>query len=309
MKLNVGFQMDPIKGLNVSEDSTLAIMSECFSKKYSVWHFQPNDVSYLNGRVFAEAQNILELNESKTPFYKSGQREKINLEDLDVVFVRQDPPFDISYITSTYLLEYIEKKVKIINKPSEIRNSPEKLLLNKWKELTPKTLISRNYNEIYDFKNKHKDIIVKPLYGNGGQGVFFIRDGDKNFHSLIEMFMEMNNEQFIIQEYIPEIKKGDKRIILINGQPLGAINRVPGDEDVRANLHVGGKAHKTTLSKKEIYICNTIGPYLKKKGLLFVGIDVIGGKLTEINVTSPTGLKEIYKLNNVNLAKQILELC
>jgi len=181
-------------------------------------------------------------------------------------------------------------------------------LLNKWQKLTPKTLISRNFNEIYDFKKKYKDIIVKPLYGNGGHGVFFIKNGDKNFHSLIEMFMERNNEQFIIQEYIPEITKGDKRIILINGQPLGAINRVPGDEDVRANLHVGGEAHKTTLSKKEIYICKTIGPYLKKKGLLFVGIDVIGGKLTEINVTSPTGLKEIYKLNNVNLAKQILGL-
>ena len=157
-------------------------------------------------------------------------------------------------------------------------------------------------------KNKYKDIILKPLYGNGGHGVFFIKRDDKNFHSLIEMFMERNNEQFIIQEYIPEITEGDKRIILINGQPLGAINRIPGDADVRANLHVGGEAHKTNLSKKEIYICETIGPYLKKKGLLFVGIDIIGDKLTEINVTSPTGLKEIYKIDNVNLAKNILGL-
>ena len=308
MKLNVGFQMDPIEGLNVSEDSTLAIMFECLSNKYMVWQFHPNDVSYLNGHVFAEAKKIFEINENKTPFFQSSKKEKINLESLDIIFVRQDPPFDISYITSTYLLEYIEKKVKIINKPSEIRNSPEKLLLNKWQELTPKTLISRNFNEIYDFRNKYKDIIVKPLYGNGGHGVFFIKRDDKNFHSLIEMFMERNNEQFIIQEYIPEITKGDKRIILINGQPLGAINRVPGDMDVRANLHVGGKAHKTNLSIKDIYICKTIGPYLKKKGLLFVGIDVIGDKLTEINVTSPTGLKEIYKIDNVNLAKKILEL-
>ncbi len=308
MKLNVGFQMDPIEGLNVSEDSTLAIMLECLSNKYRIWQFQPSDVSYLNGRVFADAKHIFEINESKTPFFKSSKREKINLESLDMIFVRQDPPFDISYITSTYLLEYIEKKVKIINKPSEIRNSPEKLLLNKWHDLTPKTLISRNFNEIYDFKKKYKDIIVKPLYGNGGHGVILIKKDDKNFHSLIEMFMERNNEQFILQEFIPEITKGDKRIILINGQPLGAINRIPGDDDVRANLHVGGKAHKTSLSKKEKDICKTIGPYLKKKGLLFVGIDVIGGKLTEINVTSPTGLKEIYKLNNVNLAKNILGL-
>jgi len=308
MKLNVGFQMDPIEGLNLSEDSTLAIMFECLSKKYMVWQFHPNDVSYLNGRVFAEAKNIFEINENKTPFFQSSKKEKINLESLDIIFVRQDPPFDISYITSTYLLEYIEKKVKIINKPSEIRNSPEKLLLNKWQELTPKTLISRNFNEIYDFRNKYKDIILKPLYGNGGHGVFFIRRDDKNFHSLIEMFMERNNEQFIIQEYIPEITEGDKRIILINGKPLGAINRVPGDMDVRANLHVGGKAQKTNLSTKDIYICKTIGPYLKRKGLLFVGIDVIGDKLTEINVTSPTGLKEIYKIDNVNLAKKILEL-
>jgi len=308
MKLNIGFQMDPIEGLNVSVDSTLAIMFECLSNKYKVWEFHPNSVSYLNGHVFADAKNILEINESKTPFFKSSKREKINLESLDMIFVRQDPPFDISYITSTYLLEYIENKVKIINKPSEIRNSPEKLLLNKWHELTPKTLISRNFNEIYDFKNKYKDIVVKPLYGNGGHGVFVIKKDDKNFHSLIEMFMERNNEQFVLQEYLPEITKGDKRIILINGQPLGAINRIPGEDDVRANLHVGGEAQKTTLSKKEMYICETIGPYLKKKGLLFAGIDVIGGKLTEINVTSPTGLKEIYKLNNVNLAKQILEL-
>ncbi len=308
MSLNVGFQMDPIEGLNVSEDSTLAIMFECLSNKYMVWQFHPNDVSYLNGHVFAEAKNIFEINENKAPFFQSSKREKINLESLDIIFVRQDPPFDISYITSTYLLEYIEKKVKIINKPSEIRNSPEKLLLNKWKELTPKTLISRNFNEIYDFRNKYKDIIVKPLYGNGGHGVFFIKRDDNNFHSLIEMFMERNNEQFIIQEYIPEITEGDKRIILINGQPLGAINRVPGNMDVRANLHVGGEARKTNLSIKDMYICKTIGPYLKKKGLLFVGIDIIGDKLTEINVTSPTGLKEIYKIDNINLAKKILEL-
>jgi glutathione synthase len=249
----------------------------------------------------------LEVDESISPFYKFGVLEQTNLKNMDLIFVRQDPPFDMSYITSTFLLEYIEDDVSIINKPSQIRNSPEKLFLNKWKHLTPKTLISRNYKNLLNFREKYKNIIIKPLYGNGGSGVFYIKQNDKNFNSIVEMFLERSSDHFIIQEYIEDIKKGDKRIILFNGEPVGAINRIPSDKDIRANLHVGGVAKKTYLTKKEKEICKEIGPSLMERGLVFAGIDVIGEKLTEINVTSPTGFREIFHFNNVNLAKKLLE--
>ena len=227
---------------------------------------------------------------------------------MDLIFVRQDPPFDIPYITSTFLLEYIENDVSIINRPSQIRNSPEKLFLNKWKHLTPKTLISRNYENILNFREKYENIIIKPLYSNGGSGIFYLKKNDKNFNSIIEMFLEKSSDQFIVQEYVEEIKKGDKRIILFNGEPVGAINRVPSDNDIRANLHVGGVAEKTSLTERENEICNEIGPTLVEKGLVFAGIDVIGGKLTEINVTSPTGFREIFQFDGVNLAKKLLKI-
>jgi len=226
---------------------------------------------------------------------------------MDIIFIRQDPPFDMSYITSTYLLEYIENEVKIINKPSQIRNSPEKLFLNRWKHLTPKTLISRNVSEILDFRKKFENIILKPLYGNGGSGIFFIKKDDKNFNSLIELFIKTETDPFIVQEYLPEITQGDKRIILFGGEPVGAINRVPSTLDIRANIHVGGEAVKTSLSKNDLEICRTIGPTLKENDLFFVGIDIIGKKLTEINVTSPTGFKEIQRLTGFDLAKLLLE--
>lgn len=213
----------------------------------------------------------------------------------------------MSYITSTFLLEYIEDEVKIINKPSEVRNVPEKLFLNRWKNLTPETIITRNISEINSFRKKHKNIILKPLYGNGGNGIFFLGEKDKNFNSLIEIFLDSHPEQFILQEYLPNIKFGDKRIILINGKPEGAINRIPSENDIRANLHVGGKATKTVISNKEMEICESIGPELIQKGLILVGIDIIGSTLTEINVTSPTGFREIQKFSNINLAKKLIE--
>jgi glutathione synthase len=225
---------------------------------------------------------------------------------MDLIFVRQDPPFDMSYVTSTFLLEHLENRIKIINRPSKIRNSPEKLFLNQWTELTPKTLISRNYQEINNFREQYKDIILKPIYGNGGSGIFYIKENDKNFNSLVEMFLEKNSEHFILQEYIPEIIDGDKRVILFNGTPVGAINRIPSKQDIRANLHVGGVARKTSLSKKELEICQAISPTLNDNGLIFVGIDIIGEKLTEINVTSPTGFREIFQLDGINLAEKLL---
>ena len=308
MAINVGFQMDPFEVLNLKEDTTLTIITECLSRNFDVFHFLPKNVSYSDGEVNAFCRKVLEVNETISPSYKFGELKQNNLKKMDLIFVRQDPPFDMSYITSTFLLEYIENDVSIINRPSEIRNSPEKILLNKWKHLTPKTLISRSVENLLNFREKYKNIIIKPLYGNGGSGVFYIKKDDKNFNSIVEMFLERSSEHFIIQEYIEDIKKGDKRIILFNGEPVGAINRIPNDQDIRANLHVGGVAQKTSLTKKEIEICKEIGPSLMEKGLVFAGIDVIGGRLTEINVTSPTGFKEVFQFNGVNLAKKLLDI-
>ena len=307
MTINIGFQMDPLESLNLEDDTTLAIIEECLSKNYNIWHFLPKDVSYINGEVMASSKIILELNRDIQPSFKTSDLIRKNLKELDLIFLRQDPPFDMSYITSTFLLEYIEDEVKIINKPSEVRNAPEKLFLNRWKNLTPETIITRNISEINSFRKKHKNIILKPLYGNGGNGIFFLGEKDKNFNSLIEIFLGTHPEQFILQEYLPNIKFGDKRIILINGKPEGAINRIPSENDIRANLHVGGKATKTVISNKEMEICESIGPELIQRGLLLVGIDIIGNKLTEINVTSPTGFREIQKFSNINLAKKLIE--
>ena len=307
MTFNIGFQMDPLESLNLEDDTTVAIIEECLSKNYNIWHFLPKDVSYINGEVMASSRIILELNRDIQPSFKTSDLIRKNLKELDFIFLRQDPPFDMSYITSTFLLEYIEDEVKIINKPSEVRNAPEKLFLNRWKNLTPETIITRNISEINSFRKKHKNIILKPLYGNGGNGIFFLSEKDKNFNSLIEIFLDSHPEQFILQEYLPNIKFGDKRIILINGKPEGAINRIPSENDIRANLHVGGKATKTVISNKEMEICEIIGPELVKRGLLLVGIDIIGNKLTEINVTSPTGFREIQKFSNINLAKKLID--
>ena len=307
MSLNIGFQMDPLEGLNLKDDTTLAIIMECLSKDHKVWHFLPKDVSYLDGNVYSICKNIYEIDGKEFPYYKCGDLNNKNLMDMDIIFVRQDPPFDMSYITSTYLLEYIENEVKIINKPSQIRNSPEKLFLNYWKNLTPSTLITENTKEILNFKEKYKNIIIKPLYGNGGSGIFYIKKDYKNFNSLIEMFLKIEPAQFIVQEYLPEITQGDKRVIMFDGEPVGAINRVPSAIDIRANMHVGGEAIKTSLSQNDLKICEAIGPTLKEKGLFFVGIDIIGEKLTEINVTSPTGFREVQRLTDLNLAKLLLE--
>ena len=307
MTINIGFQMDPLESLSLEDDTTLAIIEECLSKNYNIWHFLPKDVSYINGEVMASSKIILELNKDIQPGFKTSDLIRKNLKELDLIFLRQDPPFDMSYITSTFLLEYIEDEVKIINKPSEVRNAPEKLFLNRWKNLTPETIITRNISEINSFRKKHKNIILKPLYGNGGNGIFFLGEKDKNFNSLIEIFLDTHPEQFILQEYLKNIKFGDKRIILINGKPEGAINRIPSENDIRANLHVGGKAAKTVISNKEMQICKSIGPELIQRGLLLVGIDIIGNKLTEINVTSPTGFREIQKFSNMNLAKKLID--
>ena len=307
MTFNIGFQMDPLESLSLENDTTIAIIEECLSRNYNIWHFLPKDVSYINGEVIASSKIIFGFNRDIQPGFKTSDLIRKNLKELDLIFLRQDPPFDMSYITSTFLLEYIENEVKIINKPSEVRNAPEKLFLNRWKNLAPETIITRNISEINSFRKKHKNIILKPLYGNGGNGIFFLGEKDKNFNSLIEIFLDTHPEQFILQEYLKNIKFGDKRIILINGKPEGAINRIPSEKDIRANLHVGGEAAKTVISNKEMEICESIGPELIQRGLLLVGIDIIGNKLTEINVTSPTGFREILKYSDINLAEKLID--
>ena len=248
MKLNIGFQMDPLEGLNIKADSTYALMVESIKRGYNVWHFLPEELTLKNNSVFSKARKLSLLNNGPDNVSKTLKELTINLNSLDAIFLRQDPPFDMSYITSAHLLETIQNKVKIINKPSEVRNAPEKLFLNRWPDLIPKTLISRTKDEIISFREEFKDIIIKPLYGNGGSGVFFVKEDDKNFSTILEMFFEKSKEPIIIQEFLKEIDSGDKRIILIDGKPEGAINRIPKKNEVRANMHVGGVAQKTCLT-------------------------------------------------------------
>jgi glutathione synthase len=234
-----------------------------------------------------------------------GPREEIDLGGMDVVLMRQDPPFDMAYITATHILEHIHPKTLVVNDPASVRNAPEKLYVTHFPELMPETLVTADRGQIMKFREKHGDIIIKPLFGNGGAGVFHLKPGDSNLNSLVEMFTERSREPLVIQKYVPAVRQGDKRIILVDGVAMGAINRVPAEGEARSNMHVGGRPERTTLTEREQEICARIGPELKRRGMIFVGIDVIGGYLTEINVTSPTGLQEIARFDGVHLEKAI----
>jgi glutathione synthase len=301
MSLSVAIQMDPIQHININADSTFALGLEAQSRGHSLFYYEPHDLSMRDGRVYARMRPLT-LRREVGNHSSLGSLEKIYLEDVDVVLMRQDPPFDMSYITATHLLETVHPKTLVVNDPAEVRNAPEKLFAVRFKGLLPPTLISRDPGEIRAFRKEFGDIIVKPLFGNGGMGVFRIRDGDENLASLLEMFGQMNREPVIVQKYLPEVRQGDKRIILVDGKPVGAINRVPAEGEARSNMHVGGRPEKWMLTKREQEICDIIGPELKARGLIFVGIDVIGDYLTEINVTSPTGIQEIDRFDNANLA-------
>ncbi len=302
-KLNIAIQMDPLEDLNLKGDTTFALAMEAQSRNYHLSHFTPNDVFYKSGKVYAYTKKL-------NIFFKNGNEdfsyEQEKLEDLssyNIILMRQDPPFNLAYITATHLLEKIASKTLVINNPYEVRNAPEKICVTEFHKIMPRTLISRNLQSIKNFRKTYKNIIIKPLYGNGGDGVFHIKPNDDNFNSIIEMFLKQYKEQFMIQEYIPEIRNGDKRIILIDGEVVGAVNRVPAKGDSRSNMHVGGTPKKTVLSKNDLLICKQISKFLKEKSLFFVGIDVIGKYITEINVTSPTGLREINKFNKIKIEK------
>jgi len=301
MGLKVAVQMDPVEAIDINGDSTFALCLEAQHRGHELTYYEPKHLSLQDGRVYARVRP-LHVQREKGQHAVLGDPFSQNLRDVDVVLMRQDPPFDMSYITATHILELIHPDTLVVNDPAEVRNAPEKLFATRFHGLLPPTLITRDATEIHAFREEHRDIIVKPLYGNGGLGIFRIREDDENLNSLLEMFSGIYREPVIVQRYLPEVRQGDKRIILVDGEPVGAINRVPAKGESRSNMHVGGKAEKSALTPREVEICETIGPELKARGLIFVGIDVIGNFLTEINVTSPTGIQEIDRFDGSNLA-------
>ena len=307
MSLAVAIQMDPIESVDIDADSTFALALEAQARGHGLYHYLPRQLSYRNGRVVARARPF-EVRRERGNHVSLGAPETIDLATLDVVLMRQDPPFNLAYISATHLLDRVHPQTLVVNDPHHVRNAPEKLFVTHFAELMPPTLITYDLDEIRAFRREHGDVIVKPIYGNGGAGVFHLRPEDTNLGSLVELFRTYLNEPLMVQRYIPEIRQGDKRIILIDGRPAGALNRVPPEGEARANLHVGGRAERAELTRRDQEICEMIGPTLHERGLIFVGIDVIGDYLTEINVTSPTGLQEIDRFDGVNLAAQIWDV-
>ncbi len=306
MSLKVAFQMDPIGAVNIDADSTFRLALEAQERGHELFYYSPGLLSYREGRVLARGYPI-EVRRVKGDHVTFGPETEIDLADWDVVWLRQDPPFDMGYITTTHILEMIHPRTLVVNDPFWVRNSPEKLLVLRFPDLTPPTLIARDLANIRAFKAEHGDIILKPLYGNGGAGVFRLDPNDRNLASLHELFLGMNREPLIAQKYVPAVAKGDKRVILVDGEPVGAINRIPAEGETRSNLHVGGRAEKVALTDRDREICARIGPVLREKGQVFVGIDVIGDFLTEINVTSPTGIQELERFDGTNAARLIWE--
>ena len=304
MSLIVAIQMDPIDAIDINADSTFALALEAQKRGYQLYHYLPRDLSLDNGKAMAVARKLTVQNIEREHF-TLGNIEWLDLASLDVVLMRQDPPFDMAYITATHLLEHIHPDTLVVNDPASVRNAPEKLFVTHFSEFMPPTLITTNTEKIRVFRDEHKDIIVKPLFGNGGAGVFHIAPGDENLNSLLELFSNIYKEPFIVQRYESKVRDGDKRIILIDGKPVGALNRVPPRGESRSNLHVGGRAEKAQLTEHDKVICEAIGQSLIDRGLIFVGIDVIGNYITEINVTSPTCLQEINKFDNVQLESDI----
>ncbi|HUJ97233.1 MAG TPA: glutathione synthase [Stellaceae bacterium] len=304
MGLAVAIQMDPIETVNIDTDSTFAVALEAQARGHALYHYLPRALALRDGRLTARARP-LEVKRERGRHYRLGAETTLDLATMDVILMRQDPPFDMAYITATHLLEHVRGEVLVVNDPVSVRNAPEKLFATHFEGLMPPTLITADRDEILAFRREHREIILKPLFGNGGAGVFHLLPDDDNLNALLELFTQLYREPIIVQRYLPEVRQGDKRIILIEGEPLGAVLRVPPAGEARANLHVGGKAAKTTLTAREREICAAIGPALREQGLVFVGIDVIGDYLTEINVTSPTGIQEIDRLDGVRIEARV----
>ncbi|MBT53445.1 MAG: glutathione synthase [Mameliella sp.] len=302
--MKIAFQMDPITGVDINADSSFRLAEEAQARGHQLFYYGPDQLAYEEGRVTARGHWMTVQRVAGTPAVL-GERVAVDLADMDVIWLRQDPPFDMHYITTTHLLDRLKDDVLVVNDPFWVRNAPEKLLVLNFPDLTPPTAIARDLGVLRAFRAKHGDVIVKPLYGNGGAGVFKLGASDSNLSSLYEMFTGFSREPLIVQKYLPAVSKGDKRVILVDGEAVGAINRVPAEGEVRSNMHVGGRPEKVALTERDLEICAAIGPVLKEKGQIFVGIDVIGDWLTEINVTSPTGIQELERFDGINVAEKI----
>ncbi|MFG1403585.1 glutathione synthase [Xanthobacter sediminis] len=304
MTLQVAVQMDHIATINVAGDSTFALLLEAQRRGHALFHYTPDRLAMRDGVVYATIETLSVKDEAGAHFVL-GEKRRVALSEMDVVLLRQDPPFDMAYVTTTHLLERIHPGTLVVNDPAHVRNAPEKIFVTHFPELMPPTLITRDLDEIKAFRAEHGDVVMKPLYGNGGAAVFRLTADDLNFGSLYDLFSTTFREPWVIQRFLPQVKHGDKRIILVDGEAAGAVNRVPNEGDLRSNMVRGGAARPTDLTDRELEICARIGPSLKAMGLLFVGIDVIDGNLTEINVTSPTGLRAIKRLGGPDIAVQI----
>lgn len=304
MPLKVAIQMDPIGPIDIDADSTFRIAEEAQARGHELFYYTPDMLAYREGRVTARGWPLT-VRRVKGDHFSLGEMQEVDLADWDVVWLRQDPPFDMGYITTTHILDRIHPETLVVNDPFWVRNYPEKLLVLDFPDLTPPTTIARDLQTLKDFKHSHGDIILKPLYGNGGAGVFRLDPNDRNLNSLHELFTGINREPLIAQKFLPDVSAGDKRVILVDGEPVGAINRVPASGETRSNMHVGGRPEKVALSERDREICARIGPLLREKGQIFVGIDVIGNWLTEINVTSPTGIQELERFDGINVAEKI----
>ena len=306
MTMRVAVQMDPIETINIGGDSSFALMLEAQARGVTLIHYLADDLSAENGRVRAKARPLKVINQAGAHYEWLGDPRTVDLADeADVVLMRQDPPFDMGYITATHLLEQIQDRVLVVNDPAEVRNAPEKLFVLRFPDLMPPTLVTKSLEEAMDFRARHGAIVVKPLYGNAGTAVFLIDKTDGNLPALVELFSSVWREPFMVQAFLPSVSEGDKRIVLVDGEPAGAINRLPKKGEIRSNLAAGGSAQPTQLTAREQEICARLGPELKKRGLIFVGIDVIGGYLTEINVTSPTGIRAIDRFNGTDTPARI----
>jgi glutathione synthase len=304
MGLNVAVQMDPIERINIRGDSTFALLLEAQSRGHTLSYYTPDQLAQRDGKVFA-AVRPLQVRDEVGRHFTLGDAKRNDLTSFDVVLLRQDPPFDLAYITTTHLLERVQSTTTVVNDPANVRNAPEKIFVLEFPDLMPPTLVTRDLAEIRAFRAEHGDIVMKPLYGHGGGSVFRLTRDDLNFGSLYDLFAATFREQWMVQKFLPEVKDGDKRIILVDGEFAGAVNRVPAADDLRSNMVRGGSAKATELTPREREICSRLGPALRQRGLLFVGIDVIGGCLTEINVTSPTGIRAVKNLGGPDIAALI----
>jgi glutathione synthase len=304
MPLRIAVQMDPIERIRVAGDSTFALLLEGERRGHAISYYTPERLAMIDGKVFATVQP-LKVRDQERDHFTLGEGKRVALSSFDVVLMRQDPPFDLAYITATHLLERVQPKTLVVNDPAEVRNAPEKMFVNEFADLMPPTLITRDLAEIKGFRAEHGDVVMKPLYGNGGEAVFRVTREDINFGSLYDLFAKTFREPWVTQKYLAAVKEGDKRIILVDGEFAGAVNRVPAADDLRSNMVRGGIAKATELTAREREICERLKPELKKRKLLFAGIDVIGGLLTEINVTSPTGIRAVKKLGGPDIAALI----